>query len=91
MARTSIPTPTPGFSMLEIQVGDLANLAQINGRIFEEMSQTAGEGGNWTCNHQTYLMLSFLVGELCGRTIKLAHEYDLALDALSAQHKGAAV
>ncbi len=69
---------------IEIQIDDLANLAQIHGRIFEEVSPTnQGPQPNYIMNYQTYRMLGFLVGELCGRTIKLAAAYEQELDAKS--------
>lgn len=80
----------PSFSLLELQVNDLSNLAQINGRLFEELMQHGGPSGNWICNHQTYLLLSFMVGELCGRTTKLEKDYEAALDAYQSERTGGA-
>jgi|GEM_PF-3960830 len=71
------------FASIEPQVNDLANLAQINGRIFEELTAVGdGKHPNYVLNYQTYAMLSFLVGELCGRTIKLEKDFEAALSEL---------
>jgi hypothetical protein len=69
---------------IEVQIDDLANLAQIHGRIFEEISAVGnGANPNYVVNYQTYSMLSFLVGEICGRTIKLVTACEQAHDTKS--------